>query len=133
MIVPLKSAIVTRSARAESSSVVCAKKRINEDEQDQLIVRDEKIYMYKYTYINNDPAEVCHRDAQRARRQQLSSLCTRTLGGKGKGCNEKHSHTTAHHPVVKPPAEVSTVVSHTPTQQQGWGDYQELSCSLIEG
>jgi len=44
--------------------------------------------------------------------------------------DEKHSHTTAHHPVVKPPAEVSTAVSHTPTQHQGWGNYQELSCSL---
>ena len=47
-----------------------------------------------------------------------------------KGCEEKHPHTTAHHPVVKPPAVVSTAVSHTPTQQQGWGNYQELSCSL---
>jgi len=40
-----------------------------------------------------------------------------------KGCEEKHSHTAAHHPVVKPPAVVSTAVSHTPTQQQGWGNY----------
>ena len=38
-----------------------------------------------------------------------------------KGCEEKHSHTTAHYPVVKPSAVVSTAVSHTPTQQQGWG------------
>jgi len=37
-----------------------------------------------------------------------------------KGCEEKHSHTVAHHPVVKPPAKLSTAVSHTPTQQQGW-------------
>jgi len=36
-----------------------------------------------------------------------------------KGCEEKHSYTTAHHPVVTPPAVVSTAVSHTPTQQQG--------------
>ena len=40
-----------------------------------------------------------------------------------KGCEEKHSHTAAHHSVVKPPAEVSTAVSHTPTQQQDWGIY----------
>ena len=37
-----------------------------------------------------------------------------------KGCEEKHSYTTSHHPVVRPPAVVSTAVSHTPTQQQGW-------------
>ena len=47
-----------------------------------------------------------------------------------KGCEEKHSHTTAHHPVVKPPAVVSTAVSHTPTQQQDGGNYQELSLSI---
>jgi len=47
-----------------------------------------------------------------------------------KGCEEKHSHTAAHHPVVKHPAVVSTAVSHTPTQQQGWGNDQELTCSL---
>jgi len=35
-----------------------------------------------------------------------------------KGCEAKHSHTTAHHPLVKPPAVVSTAVSHTPTRQQ---------------
>jgi len=46
---------------------------------------------------------------------------------KGKGCEEKHSHIAAHHPVVKPPAVVSTAVSHTSTQQQDWGNYQELS------
>jgi len=40
-----------------------------------------------------------------------------------KGCEEKHSHTAAHHPVVKPSAVVSTAVSHTPTQQQGCGNY----------
>jgi len=40
------------------------------------------------------------------------------------------TYTTARHPVVKPPAVVSTAVSHTPTQQQGWGNYQKLSCSL---
>jgi len=53
----------------------------------------------------------------------------------GNRCKEKHSNTTAHHPVVKPPAAVSTAVSHTPTQQQGWGNYQELSRSLskVEG
>jgi len=38
-----------------------------------------------------------------------------------KGCEKKHSHTAAHHPVVKPPAVHSTAVSHTPTQLQGWG------------
>jgi len=38
-----------------------------------------------------------------------------------KGCEEKHSHTAAHHPVVKPPAVYSTAVSHTPTQQQWLG------------
>jgi len=37
-----------------------------------------------------------------------------------KGYEEKHSHTAAHHVVVKPPAVHSTAVSHTPTQQQGW-------------
>ena len=40
-----------------------------------------------------------------------------------KGCEEKHSHTAAHHPVAKPPAEVSTAVTHMPTQQQGRGNY----------
>ena len=47
-----------------------------------------------------------------------------------KRCKDKHSHTTSHHPVVKPPAVVSTAVSHTPIQQQGWGNYQDLSRSL---
>ena len=37
-----------------------------------------------------------------------------------KECEEKHSHTAAHRPVVKPPAVISTAVPHTPTQQQGW-------------
>jgi len=40
-----------------------------------------------------------------------------------KGCEEKHSHTAAHHPVIKPAAVASTAVSHTPTQQQGCGNY----------
>ena len=35
--------------------------------------------------------------------------------------------------MVTPPAVVSTAVSHTPTQQQGRGNYQELSCSLSVG
>jgi len=38
-------------------------------------------------------------------------------------CEEKHYHTAAHNLVVKPTAEVSTAVSHTPTQQQGKGNY----------
>jgi len=50
-----------------------------------------------------------------------------------KGCVERHSHTTAPHPVLKPPAVVSTTVSHTPTQKLSWGNYQELSCSLSRG
>ena len=32
----------------------------------------------------------------------------RELRGQNRECEEKHSHTTAHHPVVKPPAVVST-------------------------
>ena len=40
-----------------------------------------------------------------------------------KGCEEKHFHTAAHHPVVKPPSVVSTAVSHIPTQQQDRGNY----------
>jgi len=32
-----------------------------------------------------------------------------------KGSVEKDSHTSTHHPVVKPPAVHSTAVSHTPT------------------
>ena len=44
-------------------------------------------------------------------------------GMANKGCEEKHSHTAAHHPVVKPPAVHSTAVSHTPTQLQGYGNY----------
>jgi len=46
-----------------------------------------------------------------------------------KGCEEKHSHTAAHHPVVKPPAVVSTAVSLTPTQQQGW---EKLLGTMLE-
>jgi len=38
-------------------------------------------------------------------------------------CEEKHSHTAAHHLVVKPPAVHSTAVSHTPTQLQGGRNY----------
>jgi len=38
-----------------------------------------------------------------------------------KGCEEKHSNTTAHHPVVKPPAAASTAVQHTPTDITGLG------------
>ena len=33
----------------------------------------------------------------------------------------EHSNTTAHHPVVKPPAAASTAVSHTPTDTTGLG------------
>jgi len=61
--------------------------------------------------------------------QRGGSVCA-SLRVEVSGCEEKHSHTAAHHPVVKPPAAVSTAVSHTPTQQQGWGNYQEPSCSL---
>jgi len=44
----------------------------------------------------------------------ISCKCQRvnpagTCGG-GKRCKEKHSNTTAHHPVVKPPAAASTAV-----------------------
>jgi len=35
---------------------------------------------------------------------------TYTNGGDGKGCEEKHSNTTAHHPMVTPPAAASTAV-----------------------
>ena len=38
-----------------------------------------------------------------------------------KECEEKHSYTAAHHPVVKPPAVVSTAVSHTPNSATGLG------------
>jgi len=48
---------------------------------------------------------------------------TKTLGKVLNRCEEKHSLTAAHHPVVKPPAVHSTAVSHTPTQRQGWGNY----------
>ena len=34
----------------------------------------------------------------------------RSYANKGKGCEEKHSNTTAQHPVVKPPAAASTAV-----------------------
>jgi len=37
------------------------------------------------------------------------------------GSEEKHSPTTAHHPVDKPPAAASTAVSHTPTDTAGLG------------
>jgi len=42
-----------------------------------------------------------------------------------KGCEEKHSHTAAHYPVVKPPAVVSTASprrSQTPTQRVNPGE-----------
>jgi len=42
-----------------------------------------------------------------------------------KGCEEKHSNTTAHHPVVKPSAAASTAVSHTPTDTTGLGKLPE--------
>ena len=47
-----------------------------------------------------------------------------------KGCEGKHSNTTAHHPVVKPPAAASRQCLTLQLTQQGWGNYQELSCSL---
>jgi len=46
------------------------------------------------------------------------------------GCEEKHSNTTAHRPVVKPSTVVTTAVSQTLTQQQGWGNYQDVFCNL---
>jgi len=53
---------------------------------------------------------------------KIKNIKTKTLGKVLKICQEKHSHTAAHHPVVKPPSVYSTAVSHTPTQQQGWGN-----------
>ena len=40
-----------------------------------------------------------------------------TRGSTSNECEERHSHTAAHRPVVKPPALLSAAVSHTPTQQ----------------
>jgi len=42
-------------------------------------------------------------------------------GQRGNGCEEKHSNTTVHHPVVKPPATASTAMWHTPTDTTGLG------------
>jgi len=54
----------------------------------------------------------------RPRQEDVNTFLPRS-----KGCEEKHSRTAVHHPVIKPPAVVSTAVSHTPTQQQGSGNY----------
>ena len=59
-----------------------------------------------------------------------ASAQTRPYTEDTKGCEEKYSNTTAHHPVVKPPAAASTAVYTLQLTQQGWGNYQELSCSL---
>jgi len=55
-----------------------------------------------------------------AAQKTLAPLLCRRLK-RGKGCQEKHSNTTAHHPVAKPPAAASTAVQHTPTDTTGLG------------
>jgi len=42
------------------------------------------------------------------------TLNSRTRRRRPQDREEKHSHTAPHHPVVKPPAVVSTAVTHTP-------------------
>jgi len=81
--------------------------------------------MYRYGYRYRHRNEVILEEAM------MRSSCSNVartrfhlgLDIRCKGCEEKHSRTAAHHPVVKPPAVVSTAVSHTQTQQQGWGNY----------
>jgi len=43
-------------------------------------------------------------------RERMMNVFDVVMQENTKGCEEKHSNTTAHHPVVKPPAAASTAV-----------------------